>query len=168
MGDGALSPSRSGNGARFRWGHGAKQVAYGDWKASMFANVAVSRSMNSDGAVFHDMQPLAELAELREAVYIGGKKVLSDDYLKRLTPLSLAVWYMDDGCSRFDRRVFSSAPSGEWPGRDLCWSVSADTRERLVRYLADTWGIAASSSPAQVTQGRPASSRQPRPPSSRR
>ena len=43
------------------------------------------------------MHPLAELAELREAVYIGGKKVLSDDYLKQLTPLSLAVWYMDDG-----------------------------------------------------------------------
>ena len=49
MGDGALSSSRSGNGARFRWGHGAKQVAYGDWKASMFANVDVSRSTNSDG-----------------------------------------------------------------------------------------------------------------------
>ena len=40
MGDGALSPTRSGHGARFRWGHGAKQVEYGDWKASLFANVA--------------------------------------------------------------------------------------------------------------------------------
>src|SRR5262249_20671156 len=39
MGDGALSPTRSGAGARFRWGHGAKQVEYGDWKASLFANV---------------------------------------------------------------------------------------------------------------------------------
>jgi recombination protein RecA len=31
MGDGALSSTRSGNGARFRWGHGAAQAAYGDW-----------------------------------------------------------------------------------------------------------------------------------------
>ena len=97
MGDGALSPTRNGSSARFRWGHGAKQAAYGDWKASLFANVTVSRSTNAKGAVFHDVQPLAELAELREAVYVGGKKVLSDDYLKRLTPLSLAIWYMDDG-----------------------------------------------------------------------
>ena len=97
MGDGALSPTRSGNGARFRWGHGAKQAAYGDWKASLFANLTVSRSTNAKGAVFHDVQPLPELAELREAVYVGGKKVLSEDYLKQLTPLSLAVWYMDDG-----------------------------------------------------------------------
>ena len=42
-------------------------------------------------------QPLPELAELREAVYVDGKKVFSHDYLKQLTPLSLAVWYMDDG-----------------------------------------------------------------------
>ncbi len=42
------------------------------------------------GAVFHDVQPLPELAELREAVYVGGRKVLSEDYLKQLTPLSLA------------------------------------------------------------------------------
>src|SRR6059058_4553395 len=39
MGDGALSPTRSGHGARFRWGHGAKQTAYGDWKASLFTNI---------------------------------------------------------------------------------------------------------------------------------
>ncbi len=88
---------RSGHGARLRWGHGAKQVEYGDWKASLFANLTVSRSSNAKGAVFHDVQPLPELAELRQAVYVDGKKVLSHDYLKQLTPLSLAVWYMDDG-----------------------------------------------------------------------
>ena len=37
MGDGALSPSRSGHGARFRFGHGRKQTEYCDWKASLFA-----------------------------------------------------------------------------------------------------------------------------------
>ena len=42
MGDGALSPTRSRHGARFRWGHGVKQVAYGDWKASMFINIGVA------------------------------------------------------------------------------------------------------------------------------
>ena len=62
MGDGALSPTRSRSSARFRWGHGAKQATYGDWKASLFANVTVSRSTNAKGAVFHDVQPLAELA----------------------------------------------------------------------------------------------------------
>ncbi len=101
MGDSALSPTRSGHGARLRWGHGAKQVEYGDWKASLFANLTVSRSSNAKGAVFHDVQPLPELAELRGAMYVGGKKVLSHEYLKRLTPLSLALWYMDDALLRY-------------------------------------------------------------------
>src|SRR5437660_689010 len=54
-------------------------------------------STNAKGAVFYDLTPLPELAETRHAVYVAGKKVLSHDYLKQLTPLSLAIWYMDDG-----------------------------------------------------------------------
>jgi recombination protein RecA len=142
MGDGALSPSRSHNGARFRWGHGVKQVAYGDWKASMFSNLGVSRSTNSAGAVFHDMQPLTELAELREAVYIVGKKVLNDDYLKRLTPLSLAVWYMDDGSFMVRSKGLQQRTVGGSGRAEICVeAMSLDTRQRLVRYIADTWGI---------------------------
>src|SRR6476620_5567163 len=71
MGDGALSPSRSGHGARFRWGHGVRQTAYADWKASMFANIGVTCSQNDRGSVFYDMPPLTELAALREAVYVS-------------------------------------------------------------------------------------------------
>ena len=50
-------------------------------------------------------------ASCSEAVYLGdGKKHLTWDYLKALTPLALAVWYMDDGASRSGPRAFSSAP----------------------------------------------------------
>jgi recombination protein RecA len=145
MGDGALSPTRSGNGARFRWGHGAKQAEYGDWKASLFANINVSRSENAKGAVFFDCQPLPELAELREAVYIAGKKVLSHDYLKQLTPLSLAVWYMDDAGFQ-NRSKGLQARTVDGSGRvEICVeAMSSDTQVRLRDYLADTWGITAS------------------------
>jgi recombination protein RecA len=144
MGDGALSPTRSGNGARFRWGHGAKQVEYGDWKASLFANITVSRHLNAKGAVFFDCQPLPELAELREAVYVAGKKVLSHDYLKQLTPLSLAVWYMDDAGFQ-NRSKGLQARTADGSGRsEICvQAMSADTQVRLRDYLADTWGIQA-------------------------
>ncbi len=120
MGDGALSPTRSGNGARFRWGHGAKQAAYGDWKASLFANVDVSRSTERQGCGVPRRAAAPELAELREAVYVGGKKVLSDDYLKQLTPLSLAVWYMDDGGVHAALEGTAGAHGGrQRPRRDL-------------------------------------------------
>jgi len=142
MGDGALSPTRSGNGARFRWGHGARQAEYGDWKASMFANISVSRSVNAKGAVFHDVQPLPELAELRESVYLGAKKVLSDDYLKRLTPLSLAVWYMDDGSFALRSKGLQARTEGGSGRSEICVEAfSADSRQRLRDHLADTWCI---------------------------
>ena len=142
MGDGALSPTRSGHGARLRWGHGVRQVAYGDWKASLFANVHVSRSTNAKGAVFHDVQPLPELAELREAVYVGGKKVLSHDYLKQLTPLSLALWYQDDGSFSIRAKGLQQRTAGGSGRVEICVeAMEAGTRRRLVDHLADTWDL---------------------------
>jgi recombination protein RecA len=142
MGDGALSPTRSGHGARFRWGHGAKQAEYGDWKASLFGNLRCSRSTNTKGAAFYDLQPLPELAEVREAVYLDGKKVFSHDYLKQLTPLSLAVWYMDDGSFTLRAKGLQER-TREGSGRsEICIeAMERTTRTRLAEYLADTWDI---------------------------
>ncbi len=142
MGDSALSPSRSGHAARLRFGHGARQVAYGDWKASLFGNLQVSRSTNAGGAVFHDVQPLPELAELRQAIYIGGRKVFGHDYLKRLTPLSLAIWYMDDGTFSLRAKGVQERTRGGSGRSDICIeAMEPTTRARLVDHLADTWGI---------------------------
>jgi recombination protein RecA len=145
MGDGALSPGRSGHAARFRWGHGAAQVAYADWKAELFANIGTSRTTNAAGAVFHDLTPLPELGELHQAVYLGGRKVLSDDYLKGLTPLSLAIWYMDDGSFTLRAKGLQER-TREGSGRsEICvQAFEPGSRQRLVRHLADTWGIRAS------------------------
>ena len=145
MGDGALSPTRSGHGARFRWGHGAKQADYGDWKASLFANLDVSRSTNAKGAVFHDVQPLPELAELREAVYVGGKKVLSEDYLKasRRCPWPSGTW--TTAASRSGPKGLQAAHRGrQRPVGDLRRGHGGrHPRRGCADYLADTWGIQA-------------------------
>jgi len=142
MGDGALSGTRSGHGARYRFGHGIRQADYCDWKASLFANVGSSRSTNAKGAVFHDLSPLPELAELRRAVYVDGKKVFSHDYLKQLTPLSLAVWYMDDGsCSIRAKGLQERTRDGSGRAEICVEAMEPTTRQRLVAWLGDTWAI---------------------------
>ena len=142
MGDGALSPTKSGHGARYRFGHGHKQTAYADWKASLFSNIGSSRSTNAKGAVFYDLTPLPELAELRHAIYIGGKKVLSHDYLKALTPLALAIWYMDDGGFTLRSKGLQERTRGGSGRSEICVeAMSPESRIRLQDYLADTWGI---------------------------
>ncbi|HXB36274.1 MAG TPA: recombinase RecA [Acidimicrobiales bacterium] len=146
MGDGALSPTRSGHGARFRYGHGRKQTAYADWKASLFANVDCSRQARSDGAVFFDFAALPELAPLRHEVYSGEnrKKVFGDEYLKGLSPLSLALWYMDDAHFAIRSKGVQKRTAGLTGRAEICVeAMEAATRERLVAYLADTWGIQA-------------------------
>jgi recombination protein RecA len=142
MGDGNLSaPVRSAaQSARFRMGHGAKQSAYLDWKVSLLDNVPHSTRMNSKGAVFADFTPLAELGELREVVYQGdGKRHLSWDYLKALTPLALAIWYMDDGCLTIRSKGVQLRTGGGSGQIEICVeAMSPGTRDRLLEYFRDT------------------------------
>ena len=142
MGDGSLSSTRSGHGARFRIGHGARQAQYAEWKASLFGNLNMSHSTDDRGAVFYDVQPLPELAPLREAVYLGGQKVLSWDYLKRLTPLSIALWYQDDGTFTLRSKGVQERTAGGSGRSEICvQAMERSSRQRLRDHLADTWDL---------------------------
>ena len=145
LGEGTLSEC-GGRGARLRFSHREADAAYADWKASLFANVGSSRRVRErDGAVTYDFEPLPELAELHRTVWVDGKKVFDEDFLKHLTPLSLALWNADD--------VSSTAPPKDprepAQGGTGCATIRVEamepaTRERLVAYLRDVWGICAS------------------------
>jgi recombination protein RecA len=141
MGDGNLSPNRRDrSGTRFRMGHGAKQAEYLDWKVSLLGNVPHSRTVNAKGAVFADFKPLPELAELHETVYFGdGKKHLTWEYLKSLTPLALAVWYMDDGSFTLRSKGVQERTVGGTGRVEICVeAMSPGSRDRIVKYLRDT------------------------------
>jgi recombination protein RecA len=145
MGDGCLSPParQDSESARLRIGHGAKQSAYLDWKVSLLENIPHSRTGNGKGAVFADFAPLAELHELRSAVYLGdGKKFLSDEYLKALTPLSLAIWYMDDGSFSLRSKGVQQRTQGGSGRIEICVeAMSEGSQVRLRDYLRDTHGL---------------------------
>ncbi len=141
MGDGSLAPNRGGrNGIRFRMGHGAKQAAYLDWKVSLLGNLGHASTENAKGAVFADFTPLPELAELHDTVYFGdGKKHLTWEYLKSLTPLALAIWYMDDGCFTVRSKGVQARTAGGTDRIEICVeAMSPGSRDRLVQYLRDT------------------------------
>ncbi|MCP3973531.1 MAG: recombinase RecA [bacterium] len=141
MGDGSVSRKRmSGAGvtvkSRYRFGHGPKQDDYALWKASLLEGVPTSVSRHTKGGWMVETTPLAELDEVRDAVYLGDKKVFSWDYLKELTPLALAIWYMDDGGFQVRRNDGSAGRS------EICvQAMESTTRDRLRSYLADTWGL---------------------------
>jgi recombination protein RecA len=109
-----------------RFTPGVTQTAYVDWKMSLFANIALSQRAHS--------RPLPELSGLQEAVFLGGKKVLSYDYLKRLTPLSIAIWYMDDA-------VVTPRSTSAGCVTICVEALESTSRARLAQHLQDTWGI---------------------------
>jgi recombination protein RecA len=141
MGDGSVSPKRDhangpGMKSRFRFGHGPKQDGYARWKANLLAGVPHSISPHSKGGLMVETTPLIELDELREAVYVGGKKVFSWDYLKELTPFALAVWYMDDGSFAVRRKDGSAGRS------DICvQAMDKGSQRRLQATLRETYGL---------------------------
>ena len=145
MGDAALSEPMSHNGgsARFRMGHGAKQADYLTWKSTLFGNIKQSHTTNAKGAHFVDVTPLAELAELRDVVYFGdGKKHITWDYLKALTPLALAIWYMDDGCFTVRSKGLQARTAGGSGRAEICLeAMSPGSRERIVEHLRGTFGL---------------------------
>jgi recombination protein RecA len=144
LGDANLSPNRRGrHGVRLRLGHGAVQAPYLDWKVALLGNIDCSRRTNAQGAVFADFTPLPELGELQEVVYLGdGKKHITWDYLKALTPLALAVWYMDDGSFALRSKGLQARTEGGSGRVEFCVeALSPGSRDRLVQYLKDSHGL---------------------------
>jgi recombination protein RecA len=143
LGDGDLSPNRRDrDGVRFRLGHGLQQRDYLDWKVSLLANISCSRRQ-TERACFADFTPLPELGELQRTVYLGGgKKVITEEYLKALTPLALAIWYLDDGSLSVrsaGRQQRTLGGSGRVALR--VEAMSEGSRNRLVDYLRDNYGF---------------------------
>jgi recombination protein RecA len=147
LGDGNLSPNRRDrDGVRLRLGHGAKQSGYLDWKVEMLGNIPVSRRTDKRGAEFADFTPLPELGELQRTVYFGdGKKTITEEYLKALTPLGLAVWLMDDGSFSLRSKGLQERTEGGSGRISFCvQALSEGSQLRLQSYLRDTHGIESS------------------------
>ena len=135
LGDGALSFSASNHlGVRFRMGHGEKQENYLRWKASLFSNIKQCITKNKKGDIFCDLTPLPELYSLRNEMYRGKYKFLTPEFVSNLSPLSLGIWYMDDG--HLDIR-----DSGKGRIAICAEAIHPDSRELLKGILETKYGI---------------------------
>jgi len=105
LGDGGLSLNRSETAARYAEFHSIDQVAYLRWKHDVLepfsGKVTPSDKMLVDGRIavgrvfrtcFHSL-----FVPYHQLFYEEGVRHLPADFEEELTPLALAVWYMDDG-----------------------------------------------------------------------
>ena len=104
LGDGSIK--QEGRMAAFyREEHGQAQKAYVQWKERAFGKLCRKPSDNAHGYGFSTVT-LHELARIRPKFYSLNKryKHITTELLEQLSPLSLAVWYMDDGTNDRQKR----------------------------------------------------------------
>ena len=96
LGDGSLRYTGEYN-VQLRIGHGEKQIEYAKWKQGLFNGLVKYSGTNSKGGWGFDTIPMYELSQVYEDNYPNGKYDPSADLINNLSPLALAIWYMDDG-----------------------------------------------------------------------
>ena len=104
LGDGSIKQDGRMT-AWYREEHAQTQNAYVRWKEKAFGRLCRKSSDNEHGYGF-STQALYEFASVREKFYPLNKryKHVTTALLEQLNPLSLAVWYLDDGTNdRYNR-----------------------------------------------------------------
>ncbi len=92
---------------RLSFTHSIKQREYVEWKVSklfpmLFSYDKVYKT-SFGGSVFKTVSRSYPFLSIYHSLFYRGKKIITKDVCDLLTPLSLAVWFMDDGSN--DNRV---------------------------------------------------------------
>ncbi len=131
LGDGAM---RCKTNALLEINHSIKQKAYVDWKYENLQSLVSTPPKARRGkgvriAYRFTTRSLPELTDFYRAFYKSGKKIIPDDL--KLKPLSLAVWFMDDGSKSY-RAIYLNTQKFD--------SISL---EKLIRLLDEEYGVTA-------------------------
>jgi recombination protein RecA len=128
LGDGSM---RCKTNALLEINHSVHQKGYVDWKyrhlSELVRTPPKARNGNQGRIAYRFVtRSLVELTPFYRLFYESGRKVIPE---VALTPLTLAVWFMDDGC-RSRRAVYLNTQQ-----------FTGGAQEALLRMLRDQWSI---------------------------
>lgn len=131
LGDGAM---RCKANALLEINHSSAQKEYVDWKYQQLANLVrtppkLRKGNGSRVAYRFTTLSLPQLTPFYRAFYENKRKIVPQ---VTLAPLSLAVWFMDDGCKSY-RALYLNTQQFGWEYQML-----------LVNLLKEQWGIQSS------------------------
>lgn len=138
LGDGSLKIQGQYKNARFSFRNSIKQQKYFFWKVSHLKEISSEKcwwkqEKNILGGVMLRYQSITTdaLTDLYRLTHKNGQIVIRRKWLNNLTPLSLAVWWLDDGS------LITNGRRGV-----ICTdSFSYSEQKLLARYLLKVWNI---------------------------
>jgi len=133
--------------------HSSNQEDYLFWKYSEFKNIASEHSLQKTMKI--DKRSETEVSTWRFYTYANsdiekcifefyntGKKEVSLEILNRLTPLSIAVWYQDDGTTDFEHRKIVRNGIDKTPIFTFCTeSFSLESCRNIVKWFKSRYNI---------------------------
>ena len=146
MGDGNLSPNRRDRSrARFRWGTAPSRSATSTGRSSLLGNIEPVRGRRTPRVPCSStsLRCRSWPSCARPSTSATGRSTSREDYLKALTPLALAIWYMDDGGFTVRSKGVQERTRGGSGRIEIC--VEAMSRgfsgSGSPSYLRDTYGL---------------------------
>lgn len=129
LGDGAM---RCRANALLEINHCLEQKEYVDWKYQQLASLVLTppkaRQGNGERMAYRfTTRSLPELTPFYNWFYPDRKKTIPDNLF--LDPLSLAVWFMDDGCKSYKALYLNTQ------------QFDFDSQMRLVNVLNEQWNM---------------------------
>lgn len=138
LGDGSLKINDHYKNARFSFRHSVNQKEYFFWKKDELKEISGEKCwwlQNSDGLggdkFRYQSLALEPLTDLYRLTHRGGKLRVRRKWLNMLTPLSLAIWWLDDGS------LITNGRRGV-----LCTDPFALEEQKIMaRYLYKVWEV---------------------------
>lgn len=133
LGDGSLRIHKPYKNARFSFRHSEKQEEYFFWKVNQLKEISGEKCWwrQEKGMLRYQSLALRQLTELYHLTHEKNKLVVRRKWLNQLSPLSLAVWWLDDGSliTNSRRGVLCTDP------------FSYEEQKLLARYLKVAWQV---------------------------
>ena len=138
LGDGSLKIHKPYKNARFSFRHSVNQKEYFFWKAEQLKEISGESSIwrqKADGfggkKLRYQSLALDSLTELHRLTSRNNRLLIRRKWLNKLTPLSLAIWWLDDGS------LITNGKRGV-----ICTnSFPLEEQKILARYLLKVWDI---------------------------
>lgn len=140
LGDGCLETQNKGRTYRLKIEHSFQQKDYVDWKYSMFRNWVLTKPVIRKYIAYRlerknyrfSTVSNGSLRFYAQQFYKNGKKAIPKLIGKMLTPLALAIWFMDDGSIKSNQHKALVIHAQSFDKIDL---------EKIIKIIEDKFGI---------------------------
>jgi len=133
LGDGSLKINDKYKNARYSFRHSEKQNDYFFWKINQLKEISGESNFweQDDGKIRYQSLALDSLTEIHSLTNQGNKLCIRRKWLNLLAPLSLAIWWLDDGSLVRNSRQGVLCTDG----------FDLESQKVLAKYLRSVWGI---------------------------